>query len=87
MKLDIDELERKARAADVPGGWHFSDDNYTDEGCAHIEANSPPVTLALIERIRGLEAAARDVADAPHKHAQQQRIGILRAVLGKGGRR
>jgi hypothetical protein len=104
--VDLDDLERKARAAesdewqwrpangDILEGKHNAQIVLAGEDLtcsvsdrAHIAAASPPVVLALIARIRELETAARDVADAPHRHAQQQRIGILRAVLGKGARR
>lgn len=115
--VDLDDLERKARAATQEGLWElrvpdrgggiegvivetedgrqiaeaYDSTRWSDAECIasgeHIAAASPPVVLALIARIRELETAARDVADAPHRHAQQQRIGILRAVLGKGARR
>lgn len=51
----LDELERKAKAARRPGGWQFDDDNYTPEGCAHIAANSPDVTLVMVGQIRDLD--------------------------------
>lgn len=88
-KIDLDELERKARAA-TGGEWKaeivtgmprdnepimamvVSDgvqqiaDCYDNTPCSdkqseanaqHVAANGPPVTLALIARIRELEAA------------------------------
>lgn len=76
MKLDLDDLESKARAAeqdewrwraangDVLEGAHngqlvlgAEDVICSVSDRAHIEANSPPVTLALIARIRRLEHA------------------------------
>jgi hypothetical protein len=90
MKVDLDDLERKARAAEqdewqwrrgesgVLEGKHAgqvvmfcnTDAGSTDEPAliagiadkAHIAANSPPVTLALIARIRELEAAVYRLA-------------------------
>lgn len=81
MKLDLDEIERKARAA-VGGEWKVNqpativcdgnDDDIADasgqgwsqqqerNNAEHIAANSPPVTLALIARIRELEGALRE---------------------------
>jgi hypothetical protein len=85
-KIDLEDLERKARRA-TPGNWTTASPSkgsdgwsygvtiataspvqriYTDYrgGIAveanrqHIAANSPPVTLALIGRIRELESAA-----------------------------
>ena len=73
MKVDLDDLEHKARL----------------QNHGVLCAEPPccccaPVTIALIARIRELEAAAREVADAPHRHAQAGRIGIMRSVLDKG---
>lgn len=60
MKINLEELERKACAASDITPW------WTDRmpHAEHIQANSPPVTLALIARIRELEGfiAACDVA-------------------------
>lgn len=84
MKIDLDELERKARAASTQDEWqwrpgdlgvlegkhdgqiviyvHRSKDADLDGALVasnrdrwHIAANSPPVTLALVARIRELE--------------------------------
>jgi len=74
-KIDLDELERKARAADesdrslsvVDGRdiswWHDESAILTHAGVStadrsHIAANSPPVTLALIARIRDFDAVS-----------------------------
>ena len=118
MKIDLDELERKARAATQEGVWeiHVPDrgagiegvsvqtedgrqiadayDNtpWPDADCIangdHIAANSPPVTLALIARIRELEEAgralegyARASADDDHKLAE---FYAAVAILEKG---
>lgn len=92
MKVDLDELERKARAA-TPGDWRWgrpADDGLVEHRRAlfapargapnipvivldadsqyltraddteHIAANGPPVTLALIARIRELESFITD---------------------------
>lgn len=81
MKLDLDDLERKADAA-LQTWWLRGRDttmvvgNDSDGGprhgsaglhlgpanVDHIAANSPPVTLALIARIRELEQALRSSA-------------------------
>lgn len=80
-QVDLDELERKARAAeqdewqwrpasdDVLEGVHQGQVVLAGEELlcsvsdrAHIAANGPPVTLALIARIRELEAALRAAA-------------------------
>ena len=83
MKIDLEDLERKARAA-VGGEWEVHDaalitcDNRDDiadasdmgwspgqcrDNALHIAANSPPVTLALIARIRELEDELRGFID------------------------
>lgn len=101
-RIDLDDLERKARAA-TGGEWAadrvagmprddepvlatvicldlgddgkqqqiadcYDNTRCTDKECennaTHIAANSPPVTLALTERIRRLEGLLEDVADA-----------------------
>lgn len=102
MKLDLDDIERKARGRegcpDLDPMWPTPQGPrgpilcvlYPDCKCGHEDrrvagaASTPPVVLALIARIRALEAAGREVADAPNEHMQQQRIGILRAVLRHG---
>jgi hypothetical protein len=64
---DLDELERKARALmaaraaaprDIAGEPMITQETANAEW-AHGQANSPPVTLALIARIRELEAIER----------------------------
>lgn len=77
--LDLDDLERKARAA-TAGPWRVGSSDPADyravlredaegdvyeivndaapEDAAHIAAASPPVMIALIARIRELDAAA-----------------------------
>ena len=106
MKVDLDELERKARAATQEGPWGlrmpdrghgiegvvvetedgrqiaeaYDSTSWSDDKCIangeHIAANSPPVTLALIARIRELEAALRSVTT--------DRVGQMVALLDKG---
>lgn len=72
-KIDLEELEHKAREA-TQGTWWISDEdgalcsgpegpNSSEVGAmdlgvsdtAHVLANSPPVTIALVTRIRALE--------------------------------
>lgn len=61
-KVDLDTLEHKARQAKPPAMdvWYsvrrLSDDLDSHEDAVHVEANSPDVTLALIARIKELEA-------------------------------
>jgi hypothetical protein len=109
MKLDLDDLERKAHAA-TPDEWQWRPAN--DEilegkhagqlvlageelicavaDRAHIAANSPPVTLALIAYIRKLEGAAHEVVDessalAGSVHPRvRSSVANLRALLDKG---
>lgn len=80
-KLDLEDLERKATAA-TPGAWTTTPPPRDANGWAigmmvaqadaeHIAANSPPVTLALIGRIRRLEvelARAAGIARARGAH-------------------
>lgn len=73
-KIDLDALEKRARAAQStikPHLWYeagyfnefsLSSDTHTEDA-AHIAANSPDVTLALIRRIRELEGLLATVAD------------------------
>jgi len=103
-KIDIDELERKARAASTQDEWqwrpddlnvlegkhdgqiainvHHSNDDDLDgilvasiRDREHIAANSPPVTLALVARIRELEASV------------MRAVSCLQAGSDKGARR
>lgn len=70
--MTVDDLERKATAADQEV-WYKSNrladliDDAVD--AEYIAANSPPVTLALIARIRELEAACRCAAVALRMYA------------------
>lgn len=97
-KIDLDDLERKARAA-TTGPWSWDDkDGYivdpgglvafgepthegnhrieiSDENATHIAANSPPVTLALIARIRELEGALREACDGWRDHVLSDHYG------------
>lgn len=126
MAVDLEELERKAKAATqeswgtsavagrlpdyfsryaivtTEGGEQVADafDNTTwsDEQCAanarHIAANSPPVTLALIARIRELESAARELGEMARmgyredvyssREAFAARRGVLAEIVAKG---
>lgn len=111
MKIDLDELERKATAA-TPGLWRWGrpDDNDPSmtvqrhhlltiehrhvitldamsqwgtlaDDTEHIAANSPPVTLALIARIRQLETAFGEALDG---NTWPDRSVRHRALLAKG---
>lgn len=89
MKIDLDELERKARRWDKAIGK----DDEADARLDHIAANSPPVTLALIARIRELEDALRDACagiglSEPHTEAEARDDAELSdrclAILEKG---
>ena len=125
MKLDRDEIERKARACQVEtehdGEWFVpSDDDsewllgsstvttsksprpYATAGrvlvqantnfpsaalLAHIAAASPPVVLALVARIRELEAfiadRAREIERVQHDADESDAVAY-RAILAKG---
>jgi hypothetical protein len=76
-KIDLDELERKAREAII---W--------DKGAvaaAFRRANSPPVTLALIARIRELESAVRESAEEFLRNSEYPpEVADLYALLEKG---
>ena len=102
MKLDLDELERKATAAST-GHWMRGTDGWdvvvrtetrdwpiarTIGGfdADYIAANSPPVTLALIARIRELENVAKELLDIADEHAWGFTVARERAaaLLEKG---
>jgi hypothetical protein len=118
-RIDLDELERKARAA-TPGPWQttsakgtgaderiettveteemhqiadaYDGTRWTDAMCEanakHIAANSPPVTLAPIARIRELEEAVDDALNSGIYLAFTddgiERRAWLRELLEKG---
>jgi hypothetical protein len=118
MKVDIDDLERKARVAtlqswetwetiavvgrmpeycsgfaivNTDSGQQVADafDNtvWSDEQCvanaSHIAANSPPVTLALVARIRELEAQAHRTIEATGLTVEDE-LWTLSKLLEKG---
>lgn len=71
--VDLDELERKARGA------LDTTSNMGARIAEHVLAHTPPVTLALIARIRELEGALEESA----RHTGD--LGIEhRALLEKG---
>ena len=78
-------LESKAQAAEASSKnpwWHTDSALLTEAGAsaadrAHITANSPPMTLALIARIRRLEAACRCAAVALRIHDPQSPTAVL----------
>lgn len=95
--IDLDELERKAHAAesdewqwrpangDILEGKHNAQIVLAGDDliCSasdreHIAANSPPVTLALIARIRELEGAIIEMLDDALSQEQ------LHELLAKG---
>jgi hypothetical protein len=110
MKIDLDDLERKAKAAtqdqwqrtpseqrngggtgcistltdldedgefrEIVAGCGCCDSpDATTEDAEHIAANGPPITLALIARIRELEATLESVTDD-----RDRIVGVLGAV-------
>lgn len=81
MKLDLDELARKARAATQEG----PSDAESIANAEHIAANSPPVTLALIARIRELERILGEtLADVGPSFADDPLYGRIEDALEKG---
>lgn len=119
MKVDLEDLERKAVAASHGAlsrvRWFTIDDKtvcwsptidgrdtcapqsfadtFDARDTAHIAASSPPVTLALIARIRELELSLGDTSDAlrmladyyePGVPLHRGRLGRIRALLEKG---
>ena len=100
MKLDLDELERKATAAST-GHWMRGVDGRdvvartetrdwpiarTIGGfdADYIAANSPPVTLALIARIRELEDVATRYAGSLERESYDEQAAEIRAIVDKG---
>jgi len=110
MKIDLDELERKARAA-TPGIWYQyeslvcgpnganmdiadcalgSEPDDAEEwsaalaDAAHIAANNPPVTLALVARIRELEDLGRDYARDLDTDEFPRAAAAVREILERG---
>lgn len=106
MKIDLEALERKARAATTQGGWRVSkfywltgmlvlcDGNRGDVGivansclpsdASHIAANSPPVTLALIARVRELESALDSCSEPGMDDWDEEYRDGIKAILNRG---
>lgn len=122
MKIDLDELERRARACQAEtehdGEWFLperddtewllgssvvttsksprpleaggrvlvqANTNFPSEATlAHIASVSPPVALALIARIRELEAALETAADDLGGLRMAHRASILVEIIDKG---
>ena len=90
MKIDLDELERKANTADQ-ALWDSLDadasnsdrwdDPKSQANAQHIAANGPLVTLALIARIRELEAALGAARKELGNAAGLQHVQSLRDLL------
>jgi hypothetical protein len=94
-KIDLEDLERKATLVrDSRSSFELAQWNATHASDAerwryqqlqiaanHIAANSPPVTLALIARIRELEAFARGLM---HDHVRNVDETAMHALLEKG---
>lgn len=81
--IDLDDLERKASAALAaraiqPKGVVTHE--CAEASWAHQVATEPPVTLALIARIRELEGGLEDAIDYRSLPGRE----ILRALLEKG---
>lgn len=81
MKVDLDELERKARVADVAHPtktWLWTGDQLD----AYTDAFRPPVTLALIARIRELELSVKWAAEMVAMGSSDR--ALLLSVLDRG---
>lgn len=86
---DLDDLERKATAAiaaeaDAPRtleGKPQTTQETADTSWAHQSATEPPVTLALIARIRGLETIARERLEQNERMCRE--IERLDAIHGR----
>lgn len=84
VQVNLDELKRKACAALLAG----EELTCSVSNRAHIAANSPPVTLALIARIRELEQGYGDLlgeveerSDNPAWYAEHAELLAKGAVL------
>ena len=91
MTPDIDEIERRAKAA-TPGEWTDRQDRTvaaegvpiircyawrnTADNAAHIAGMSPAATLALVARIRALEADRDRAAHLANEWADMATNGI-----------
>lgn len=84
--------------ASVKGPFYigsYEDRGFSDEDAAYIAALSPDVALALVARVRELEAALRQIAHevAENGHCGEAGVGCpdcdalaaARAALGEGG--
>ena len=70
MKVNLDEIERKARKVAATG---------------HGKAASPAETLALVARIRKLESAMRDLLDEVAVNSEDpEELEHDRALLAEG---
>jgi hypothetical protein len=106
MKVDLDDIERRARAATLgpwrtestrgdrwhvaaPGGFPVGRDpdggpaSFDSHTASHIAANSPPVTTALVARIRELEAQALRTIEATGLTVDDE-LEVLRKLIEKG---
>lgn len=94
-KIDLDALERKARAemearAGAPKsleGVPLITDEVANAAWDHAFANNPPVTLALVSRIRELESSLSSLTEVYRPidaEPQWQREDTARALLAKG---
>lgn len=89
VKIDLDELERKAKAVitaraaapKTPYGGRYTTDETANTTWDHSKAAGPPVTLALIARIRELEEAI-DRTIGLLGNARLDDTEGLRAMLG-----
>lgn len=81
-KIDLDDLEHKARRTlaltePLERATHEAQREW-------LRATSPPVTLALIARIRELEAVAERYAGALARESYDEQASEVRAILEKG---
>lgn len=82
MRVDLEDLVRKARR------WNaaLTRRGTTDEADAridHIAANSPVVTLALVERIETLEAFIAAIIETP-LGLDERAVAGIRDLLDRG---
>lgn len=82
MKLELDYLERRARSAnDALSAAGPDGSQMVDVVTAGFMTSSPLVTLALVSRIRELEAAYRQLM---HDHVRDADEGPMHDLLERG---
>lgn len=94
-KIDLNDVESKARAAlaeddswygDYECGqpWSIPEDSVYPLAKTYIESSRPAVMLALIARIRELEATASDYARDLDGEGYDRMADGVRAVIANG---